>query len=865
MTETRTTCPYCGVGCGVLAEPGETGVSIKGDAQHPANVGRLCVKGSALGETTGIRDRLLWPELENERVTWDDALAAAGERLKAIIAQHGPQAVAFYASGQLLTEDYYAANKLMKGFIGAANIDTNSRLCMSSAVTGYKRAFGEDVVPCSYEDVENTSLLILVGSNAAWTHPVLYQRIVQAKRDNPAMNVVVIDPRVTATCDIADLHLPLAPGSDAGLFVGLLNAIAAQGSLHDDFDEAGEALAVAREWTTEKVAAFCGLPVATVNTFYDLFVHAPRAITLYTMGINQSASGSDKCNAIINVHLASGTFARRGCGPFSLTGQPNAMGGREVGGLANQLAAHMNFEPGDLARLARFWGTERLAQTPGLMAVELFEAIGRGEIKAVWIMGTNPAVSLPDSHAVCAALAKCPLVIVSEVAAQTDTSRYAHIRFPALAWGEKNGTVTNSERRISRQRAFLPPPGEAKADWWIVARVAAQLGYGEAFGWQHAHDVFSEHAALSGYENNGSRAFDISPLATLSRDEWDALEPVQWPMRTMDLHTGWRPSGRLRMVPVLPVATQAEVSALYPLLLNTGRIRDQWHTMTRTGNVEKLMQHIPEPYVEIAPDDAQRFAITEGGLVRISSPRGVMVARARVDGGQRPGVLFTPMHWNRCFARQGKVNALVDSICCPHSGQPESKQTAVRIANWQPAWQGELYSRETLVPFAAFHWTRKAAGELTHLTLAGDSDIAPWLMEQCRVRGWQMQQLRAGTVFTLLAWQDETLMLGFWGNAQLPALSHPTIVNAFAVAPANPQSRHALLAGKAAADEPAPGRIICSCYSVGENAIRGAIAGGCCSTAALGKTLRCGTNCGSCLPELKALLSAVGERENRSG
>lgn len=855
MSETRTTCPYCGVGCGVLVKVSDTGVSVTGDAQHPANAGRLCVKGAALGETTGLHDRLLWPELDNQRVNWETALAAAGDRLQAIIQQYGPQAVAFYASGQLLTEDYYAANKLMKGFIGAANIDTNSRLCMSSAVTGYKRAFGEDVVPCSYEDVENTDLLILVGSNAAWTHPVLYQRIVQAKQQNPAMKVVVIDPRVTATCDMADLHLPLAPGSDAGLFVGLLNAIAAGKGLIDDFDDARAALDVARAWTVEKVAAFCDLPPESVSAFFDLFLTAPRAITLYTMGINQSASGSDKCNAIINVHLASGKFARAGCGPFSLTGQPNAMGGREVGGLANQLAAHMNFEPADLARLARFWGTERLAQTPGLMAVDLFDAIGRGEVKAVWIMGTNPAVSLPDSHAVCAALAACPLVIVSEVVQQTDTSRYAHIRFPALAWGEKNGTVTNSERRISRQRAFLPAPGEAKADWWIIARVAAQLGYGEAFAWTHPHEVFSEHAALSGYENHGTRAFDISSLATLSREQWNALMPVQWPMGELNVVKGWRPSGKLRMVPVEPVSTHAQVNALYPLLLNTGRIRDQWHTMTRTGHVAKLMQHIAEPFVDIAPEDAQRFTLTEGGLARVSSPRGVMVARVRVQTGQRPGVFFSPMHWNDCFARQGKVNALVDSLCCPHSGQPESKQTAVRITAWHPAWQGELYSREVMAPPAAFHWARKAVSELTHLTLAGESDIAPWLEEQCRLRGWQMQQLRAGTIFTLLAWQDETLMLGFWGSANLPAISHQTVAAAFARPPQSAQLRHALLAGKAATEVPAPGRTICSCYNVGENAIRAAIADGCGCTATLGKRLRCGTNCGSCLPELKALLT----------
>lgn len=696
MTETRTTCPYCGVGCGVIASRAPHGqVSVRGDEQHPANFGRLCVKGAALGETVGLEGRMLFPEVDGERATWPQALAAAGSRLREIIDRHGPQAVAFYASGQLLTEDYYAANKLMKGFIGAANIDTNSRLCMSSAVTGYKRALGADVVPCSYEDVENSDLVVLVGSNAAWAHPVLYQRLAQAKRDNPQMRVVVIDPRRTATCDIADRHLALAPGSDGGLFVGLLNAIAASGAISDDFNDAQRALIIAQDWDLDKVAQFCGLPRQQIADFYREFIAAPRAITLYTMGINQSASGSDKCNAIINVHLACGKYGRPGCGPFSLTGQPNAMGGREVGGLATMLAAHMNFEPDDLRRLARFWGSERLAQTPGLTAVELFAAIGRGEVKAVWIMGTNPVVSLPDSHAVSEALARCPLVIISDVVADTDTGRFAHIRFPALAWGEKSGTVTNSERRISRQRAFMPPPGEARADWWIVARVAEALGFGSAFAWQHPHEVFSEHAALSGYENDGQRAFDIGGLADLSREAWDALGPVRWPVSRSEaawsVHKGWHRDGKLRMVPVAPQPTRATTDAFYPLILNSGRIRDQWHTMTRTGAVPRLMQHINEPVVEVAPADAQRYHLLEGELARVRSPNGVMVAKVTIGDGQRPGSLFVPMHWNNQFARQGRVNNLLAAVTDPHSGQPESKQTAVAIATWLPAWKGELF------------------------------------------------------------------------------------------------------------------------------------------------------------------------------
>ena len=861
MTETRTTCPYCGVGCGVVASVVDGAVSVRGDSEHPANVGRLCVKGSALGETTGLEGRLLHPSVDGQQVNWERALDVAGERLRAIINEHGPQAVAFYASGQLLTEDYYAANKLMKGFIGAANIDTNSRLCMSSAVTGYKRAWGADVVPCSYEDVERSDLVVLVGSNAAWAHPVLYQRLVQAKQQNPQMKVVVIDPRRTATCDIADRHLAIAPGTDAGLFVGLLRAIAECGARLDDFTDAPAALEAAQPWNVARVAAFCGLPLAEVAAFYQDFIAAPRAITLYTMGINQSSSGSDKCNAIINVHLASGKFGREGCGPFSLTGQPNAMGGREVGGLATMLAAHMNFEPADLARVARFWGTERLAQTPGLMAVDLFAAIGRGEVKAVWIMGTNPAVSLPDSHAVSQALKRCELVIVSEISSHTETSRYAHIRFPALGWGEKNGTVTNSERRISRQRAFLPVPGEARADWWIIARVAQRLGYGEAFAWQHPHEVFSEHAALSGFENEGQRAFDISGLAELSRAAWDDLAPVRWPVsrhaHTLDLKRGWRADARVRMVPVSPRGMQAQTQALYPLILNSGRIRDQWHTMTRTGSVPKLMQHISQPIVEVAPQDAQHFGLQHGGLSRISSLHGVMVAKVVVTDSQRRGSLFTPMHWNDCFARQGKVNGLVAPVVDPHSGQPESKQTAVRIAPWQPAWQGELYSRDEVPLAGHVTWWRKAATGLHHLTLCSDRLIEQDILVWCQQHGWQVQVANAGDLWHLLAWQGEQLMLGFWSSHRLPEVDDSLVCRAFSEAPQTLVDRHALLSGQDLA-RPAAGKIVCSCFSIGEKNILDAIEKQGCRTAGeLGERLKCGTNCGSCVPELKALLAST--------
>jgi len=863
MSGVRTTCPYCGVGCGLIATAQPDGaVTVAADPHHPANLGRICVKGAALGETLGLAGRQLHPQLHGERVSWDRALDYAGQRLRAIIHQHGPKAVAFYASGQLLTEDYYAANKLMKGFIGAANIDTNSRLCMSSAVVGYKRAFGADAVPCSYRDLEQTDLIVLVGSNAAWTHPVLYQRIVQAKQDNPALKVVVIDPRRTATCDIADLHLRLRPGSDAGLYNGLLRAIAEDQPIAAEcFSGQRDVLAQAEAWTPEKVAQFCDLSGDVVTEFYRLFCTAPRAMTLYTMGINQSASGSDKCNAIINAHLASGKTGRVGCGPFSLTGQPNAMGGREVGGLANQLACHMNFVPEDIARLGRFWGSDRIAATPGLMAVELFDAIGRGEVKAVWIMGTNPAVSLPDSERVNRALAACPLVIVSEVSAGTDTSRHAHVRFPAQAWGEKNGTVTNSERRISRQRPFMPVPGEARPDWWIVARIAGVLGYGEAFAWQHPHEVFCEHAALSGYENDGQRAFDISGLATLSREAYDSLAPIQWPVnaahpqgceRLLSDGRGWGRDARLRMVPVTP---QLPHSADQPgLVLNTGRYRDQWHTMTRTGTVPRLMQHNPLPRVEMHPEDARRFGVEDNALVRLATPRGEMSGFARLTRDQAPGTLFAPMHWNRQFASRSGVNSLVAAICDPFSGQPESKQTAVSLKVWQPVWQGWLFSRDApVLPEAVVRWDVAQAG-VHQLRLASDTPDSSGIQAWAAAKGWQLQLAEGAGITHLLAWHDGTLQLAFYAGRRCPEVNVEAVLAAFAHPPAGAATRHALLAGRAALAQPPQGKIICSCFNVGETAIRAAITAGCDSTAALGKALRCGTNCGSCLPELRALL-----------
>src|ERR1700742_107888 len=544
LRATRTTCPYCGVGCGLLATPdGQGGAAISGDPEHPANFGRLCSKGSALAETLALGGRLLHPMIrcskgKMERVDWGDALDHVANRLQHIIARDGPGAVAFYLSGQLLTEDYYVANKLMKGFIGSANVDTNSRLCMSATVAGHKRAFGADTVPGCYQDLDEADLLVLTGSNAAWCHPVLFQRMLANKQKRGA-RIVVIDPRRTDTAGDADLFLGLKPGTDTALFSGLLVHLADNGALDHPYiaqhtSGFDDALARARTiaGSAAATALATGLIEADVAAFFKMFREAERTVTMYSQGVNQSAQGTDKVNAILNCHLATGRIGKVGTGPFSLTGQPNAMGGREVGGLANQLAAHMNFTPPDIDRVRRFWKAPRIATHEGLKAVQMFEAIARGEIKALWVIGTNPAVSLPDADLVRDALKKLELFVVSENVRSNDTVNAGpHVLLPALAWGEKSGTVTNSERRISRQRSFLPAPGEARPDWWMLSEVARRLGFGAAFDYKSAADIFREHAALSAFENNGSRDFDIGALTALSDDAFDTMAPVLWPAR----------------------------------------------------------------------------------------------------------------------------------------------------------------------------------------------------------------------------------------------------------------------------------------------------------------------------------------------
>ena len=879
-TPVRTACPYCGVGCGVLATPdGAGGASIAGDPAHPSNFGRLCSKGAALGETLSLDGRLLHPEIEGRRASWDEALDAAARGFRETLDRHGPEAIALYLSGQLLTEDYYAANKLFKGFLGSANVDTNSRLCMSSSVAGHKRAFGADTVPGVYRDLETADLLVLVGSNAAWCHPVLHQRMLAARAAR-GTRIVVLDPRRTATADEADLHLQLTGGSDVALFSGLLVALADGGFVDQAYVDAHTsgfqaALARAREIAPDlaAVAAACGLADAEIAAFFDLFAGAERVVTLYSQGVNQSAQGTDKVNAIINVHLATGRIGREGMGPFSLTGQPNAMGGREVGGLANQLAAHMGFDAASIDRVRRFWDAPRMARAEGRMAVDMFEAIDRGEIRALWVMGTNPAASLPRADAVRKALAKLDHFVVSENVASNDTvTAGAKIRLPAAAWGEKDGTVTNSERRISRQRAFLPLPGQARPDWWIIARVAERLGFGAAFAWRTAGEAFREHAALSAFENGGARDFDIGALAELDDDAYDALEPTQWPAAGRDaggetrffaeggFFTGDR---RARFVAVEPPASRPP-DAGRTLRLNTGRIRDQWHTMTRTGRSPRLASHLPEPFLEISPRDGLRAGLTDGGFARVSSAHGEAVLRVRFDPTARDGAVFAPIHWTGETSSGARVAALVHAVTDPVSGQPDAKATAVAAAPVVFGRQGFALTRGALgVLDEGAWWARAAAPHGVSLLFATNGavtleDVFPDLRGSDEIVDFvdpARGTYRAG------AFRDRLLQAALFVGPGSQAGAWSFLRGKLGARLTEGEIRGLLLAGRARGGADC-GPLVCACHGVSRGAIEDALRAGANDAATVGSMTRAGTNCGSCLPEIRRMVAAARVRTN---
>ena len=877
----KTTCPYCGVGCGIEVHDVDGKISVRGDKSHPSNYGRLCSKGASLHETIDLKGRLLNPVVAGEQVDWDTALNKVAGDFQSIIKQYGPDAVAFYVSGQILTEDYYVANKLMKGFIGSANIDTNSRLCMSSSVAGHKRAFGSDTVPCSYEDLELAEFVVLTGTNAAWCHPVLYQRIVQAKKENPDFKVVVIDPRRTVTCDIADLHIPLAPGSDAVLFNGLLCYLSTNSKINDTFVERHtngfkKTLEASSEnaGSVERVAAATQCDVDVIETFYQWFAETEKTVTVYSQGINQSSSGTDKVNAILNCHLATGRIGRPGMGPFSFTGQPNAMGGREVGGLANQLAAHMEIDnPAHRKIVQDFWQSPRLCKRPGLKAIELFEAIDEGKVKAVWIMATNPVVSLPDADKVRRALEKCNLVVVSDCMQYTDTTAYADVLLPALTWGEKDGTVTNSERRISRQRQFLSSPGEAKADWWMLTELAKRMGYENHFDYKNPVDIFKEYARLTACENGGTRDLDLSGLKDIDSSSYNALKPTQWPVNA-EHPTGvermfsdgvfFTEDKKARFLSVIPRQPVNVIDSDFPLVLNTGRSRDQWHTMTRTGKSPRLAEHAPEPYAEICPQDATRYGITKNSLVKIFSRWGEVVVRTKISDRQRQGSVFVPIHWSLQFASSACIDAVVNPVTDPFSGQPEFKHTPVRITPYTPRWHGFLLSRRHLNINDTTYWAKANGDGYARYEIAGEQSPENWptwargilcskdddvnwveLLDKgaSRYRGIRLVGNRVESCIFIAPGID--LPSRDW----LASLFNKEILDG--------NERASLLTGKAPMGEQDAGPRVCACHGVGLNTVIAAIEQGANTVEKLGERTAAGTNCGSCIPELHQLIEKL--------
>ncbi len=826
----------------------------------------------------GLEGRVLFPEVGGKRVEWETALDLVAERFSQTIAEHGPDSVAFYISGQLLTEDYYVANKLMKGFIGSANIDTNSRLCMASSVAGHRRAFGEDIVPGIYEDFDEADLIVLTGSNAAWCHPILYQRMLTARKAR-GTKIVVIDPRRTATADECDLHLALDPGTDVLLFNGLLAHLARAGAADETYISAHTAgfdsaisVAMADASSIEHVAKGCGLRAADVRLFYELFAANERSVTLYSQGVNQSAHGTDKVNAIINCHLATGRIGKPGMGPFSVTGQPNAMGGREVGGLANQLAAHMNFEnPADVDCVARFWNAQNMARKGGLKAIDMFRAVGDGRIKALWIIGTNPAVSMPDAVRVRTALKACDFVVVSDVT-RTDTTRHANVLLPAAAWGEKDGMVTNSERRMSRQKPFRTTPGGARPDWRIICDVAQRMGFGEAFDYAGPAAIFREHAALSTFENNGERLFDIGSLAGISGDAYDAFTPRLWPapkkrkapQRLLADGQFPTPDGCARFVPVRQEGVAHAVDSAFPLALNTGRQRDQWHTMTRTGQVPRLMANAPEPLVELSPRDAAAYSLKDGDLAHLSTRQGFARAKVRITDTLRPGQAFLPMHWSGQFAANSGAGSLASPATDAFSGQPELKHVPMRVRREATAWQGALITRRDLRPTGFVHWSRQKVqgGWLYELggTETPDQGIllAKKFLDVFRPDQLLEYRDRKGLNYRAAA-VDET---GAMAEALLVAPPEQLPARGWLVSllgsrqPLTMTDRQALLSGRSPVPLPEKGRLVCSCFNVGVNQLMSAVASGCSTLESIGGLLQAGTNCGSCRSEIGAIIKA---------
>jgi assimilatory nitrate reductase catalytic subunit len=944
--ETRSTCPYCGVGCGVIIESqGEQITGVRGDPSHPANFGRLCSKGASLHLTATAavtrQTRLLQPlqrlarDQPPQPVAWDTALDQAAGKFAQVIQDHGPDAVGFYISGQLLTEDYYVFNKLAKGLIGTNNVDTNSRLCMSSAVAGYKLTLGADAPPACYDDVTHTQCLFIVGSNTAYAHPVLFRRIEDARAKNPQMKIIVADPRRTDTAEVADLFLPLLPGTDVMLFNGLLHIMLWEGwtdaayvaNHTSGFDDLKAAV---RDCTPDLVAQVCGLKKEDLYTAAKWIagMQGPAreagaagttrqpTLSLYCQGLNQSSSGTAKNAALINLHLATGQIGKPGAGPFSLTGQPNAMGGREVGGLANLLSAHRDMaNPQHRAEVAALWGVPSVPDKPGKTAVEMFQAAADGEIKALWIACTNPAQSLPDQATVRRALQRAEYVVVQEAFATTATCDFADLLLPATTWGEKTGTVTNSERRISRVRPAVAAPGETRHDWAIATEFAQRLErlitvHAEPVEAPPANTLFPYPLNPSGAEtiwnehreSTRGRDLDITGMSYAALD----TQPLQWPLREGDTtgkvrlyEDGVFPTadGRARFAALAyqPVAEPRD--ARYPFSLTTGRLRDHWHGMSRTGTLGRLFGHVAEPALQMNPQDMTRRLLTEGDLVHVTSRRGSVVVPVQAAPEVGLSQAFMAMHWgpeylSGCSStgeRLGGVNALTTPAYCPISKQPELKHAAIKVLKAELPWallgvawlpdDAALVAREALKPLMALFpfascvpFGRERIGVLFRaasyeappdevltriealLGLAGADTLR--YADKKKGQHRAMRLVRDGATarlegFVLAGDTRAEAWIKTLLQDELPAQAYGRLL-------LSPGAKAPVSVTDAAATR---GKQVCTCFNVNDIAIQDHL-NQCAGSeharlASLQAALKCGTNCGSCVPELKRMVRVI--------
>ncbi|MFW5432160.1 MAG: molybdopterin-dependent oxidoreductase [Methylophilaceae bacterium] len=898
IKETKSTCCYCGVGCGVIIESeNDKIIHVKGDPDHPANFGRLCTKGATLHLSAKLDSRALYPEMRlsrdmpRKRVSWDVSLDYLADKFANTIKEHGPDSVAFYISGQLLTEDYYVFNKLAKGLIGTNNVDTNSRLCMSSAVTGYKATLGADAPPACYEDIDHSECLFIAGSNTAFTHPILFRRIEDAKTKNPNLKIIVVDPRRTDTAQTADLHLPILPGTDVALFNGMLHVMLWEGLLDMDYisqhTEGFDALKeTVREYTPKMVADICGIKEADIVQAAKWFGKGPT-LSMYCQGLNQSIHGTDKNAGLINLHLATGQIGKLGTGPFSLTGQPNAMGGREVGGMSNLLSGHRNLASvEDRAEVAELWDIDSVPDQPGKTAVEMFEAVKNGTIKAIWIACTNPAHSMPNLNKVLEALGAAELVVVQDSFNNTDTCQFADVLLPASTWGEKEGTVTNSERRITRLNTAASPPGEARHDWQIAVdfavRLANKLGKttrskSSLFPFKTTESIFNEHR-----ETTRGRDLDITGL---SYDLLTTNGPQQWPFVTdategkARLYTDGvfaTESGKAQFINTVYQTTADKANARYPLHLLTGRLRDQWHGMSRTGNVAQLFNHVEEPVISMNESDMQRRSIKEGDIVTVSNQRGSINIAVQTSEEVAPAQTFIPMHWGAKFMQGLGVNALMPEAFDKTSKQPELKHTTVKIEKLDLPWEMTimrtcndlnlleqvrelmqhfqyatcgLFGRESetkqsgMLILRAAHYTPAISTLISRIdTLLGMTDGMPILKYNDAKRGISKRILVENNQVTGVRLMGETIATG-WLKEVMSSGTFTEELRRWALAPL-PQPP---------TGQTGRGKIICNCLDVAENDIVEVCQAGA-DFPALKNKLKCGTECGSCVPELKRIV-----------